>query len=267
MSRRKIIATLFILASAAVAAGASEVWQKLFDGKSLDGWRLMAVHGGNGGVWRVKQGAIVADQEKDHKGGLLGTEKKFSDYEIELEFKADYPVDTGLFLRVRDDGMGYQITVDYRKDGFIGSLYAPAEGGFIQQNKDWEKYFKKNSWNKLRAKIEGLPAHVTAWLNDVKMTDFKDNRERTRAKGTSGCRFTAARARGAPQARRGSATSAFVSFRLSESTIRQNLRERGYPRRRQRASHAGGEAGLARTLEPARRASGIRGDSAGGRGA
>ena len=53
--------------------------------------------------------------------------------------------------KVREDGMGYQITIDYHKDGFIGSLYAPAEGGFIQQNKDWEKYFKKDAWNKLRA--------------------------------------------------------------------------------------------------------------------
>lgn len=187
MSLRKAIVTISILSLlATVAVAASDIWQKLFDGKSLNGWRLMAVHGGNGGIWTVEQGALVADQEKDHKGGLLGTEKKFSDYEIELEFKADNPVDTGLFLRVRDDGMGYQITIDYRQDGFIGSLYAPAEGGFIQQNKDWEKYFKKNAWNKLRAKIEGQPANVTAWLNGVMMTDFKDNRERYPREGYIG---------------------------------------------------------------------------------
>ncbi len=187
MSRRIVIAAILIVCLPAMAVViASDVWQKLFDGKTLNGWRLMAVHGGNGGVWTVEQGALVADQEKDHKGGLIGTEKKFSDYEIELEFKADYPVDTGLFLRVRDDGMGYQITIDYRKDGFVGSLYAPAAGDFIQQNKDWEKYFKKNAWNKLRARIEGQPAHVTAWLNGVKMTDFKDNRERYPREGYIG---------------------------------------------------------------------------------
>lgn len=146
----------------------------------------MAVHGGNGGVWTVEQGSFVADQDKEHKGGLLGTEKKYSDYEIELEFKADNPVDTGLFLRVREDGMGYQITIDYHKDGFIGSLYAPAEGGFIQQNKDWEKYFKKDAWNKLRAKVESQPAHVIAWLNDVKMVDFQDNRDRYPREGYIG---------------------------------------------------------------------------------
>lgn len=179
MSRQSVIATILILClSLPFVVIAENGWQKLFDGKTMNGWRLMAVHDGNGGVWAVEQGALVANQEKDHKGGLIGTEKKYSDYEIELEFKADFPVDTGLFLRVRDDGMGYQITIDYRKDGFIGSLYAPAEGGFIQQNRDWQKYFKKDAWNKLRARIEGQPAHVTAWLNDVKLTDFQDHRER-----------------------------------------------------------------------------------------
>ncbi len=179
--------TLFLFCLAlAFSVAAADVWQKLFDGKTMNGWRLMAVHGGNGGVWTVEQGALVADQEKDHKGGLIGTEKKYSDYEIELEFKADFPVDSGLFLRVRDDGMGYQVTIDYRKDGFIGSLYAPAEGGFIQQNKDWERYFKKDGWNKLRARIEGQPAHVTSWLNGVKMIDFQDNRERYPREGYIG---------------------------------------------------------------------------------
>jgi hypothetical protein len=181
-----VLLTIVLASLVSIAAQQAPVWQSLFDGKTLQGWGLKAVHGGNGGVWAVEGGALVANQEPDHKGGLIGTDKKYSDYEIELEFKADEPVDTGLFLRVRDDGMGYQITIDYRKDGFIGSLYAPAEGGFIQQNKDWVKIFKKNAWNKLRARIEGQPAHVTAWLNDVKMTDFQDNRERFPREGYIG---------------------------------------------------------------------------------
>ena len=187
MSLRTRFVTMTLLAVLSLALVATaQGWQKLFDGKTMNGWRLMAVHGGNGGVWTVENGALVANQEKDHKGGLIGTEKKYADYEIELEFKADNPVDTGLFLRVRDDGMGYQITIDYRKDGFIGSLYAPAEGGFIQQNKDWVKHFKKDDWNKLRARIEGQPAHVVAWLNGVKLTDFRDNRERYPREGYIG---------------------------------------------------------------------------------
>lgn len=181
-----VILAIFIASFVSISAQQQPAWQNLFDGKTLQGWSRKAVHGGNGGLWTVEGGALVANQEPDHKGGLIGTDKKYSDFEIELEFKADDPVDTGLFLRVREDGMGYQITIDNHKDGYIGSLYAPAEGGFIQQNRDWRRVFKVNAWNKLRARVEGQPAHVTAWLNDVKMTDFKDNRDRFPREGYIG---------------------------------------------------------------------------------
>ena len=153
-------------------------WQKLFDGKTMKGWRPMAVHGGRGGVWTVEKGALVGNQDTDHTGGLLGTEQKFGDFEIELEFQADYPVDSGLFLRTRDDGMGYQITIDYRDGGTVGSLYAPAAGGFLAQYADWKKAYREKGWNKLRVRIEGQPAHITAWLNGVKTIDFQDTEER-----------------------------------------------------------------------------------------
>ena len=161
-------------------------WQQLFDGKSMRGWQLKAVHGGRGGVWAVEDGALVANQDSDHSGGLLGTTAAFSDFEIELDFKADYPVDTGLFLRTREDGMGYQITIDYRDGGFVGSLYAPAEGGFLSQYKDWQKAYRKEGWNRLRARITGQPAHIIAWLNDVQTLDFTDTRERYPSSGYVG---------------------------------------------------------------------------------
>ncbi|MBI3652317.1 MAG: DUF1080 domain-containing protein [Acidobacteria bacterium] len=168
------ISIIFFVTTLAFAGG----WKKLFDGKSLKGWSRKAVHGGRGGIWVVENGALVADQEKDHTGGLLGTERPYSDFEIELEFQADYPVDTGLFLRTREDGMGYQITLDYRDKGYVGSLYAPAAGDFLVQYAEWKKIYKEQGWNHLRARIEGQPAHLTAYLNNVKTIDFTDSKER-----------------------------------------------------------------------------------------
>jgi hypothetical protein len=183
--RKKILAVvvgLFLLAPFANA----QSWQKLFDGKTMKGWSLKAVHGGRGGIWTVEKGMLVADQEKDHTGGLIGTDRKYSDFEIELEFQADYPVDTGLFLRTREDGMGYQITIDYRDKGFVGSLYAPAAGNFLVQYADWQKAYKEKGWNRIRARIEGQPAHVTAYLNDIKTVDFTDTQERYPREGYIG---------------------------------------------------------------------------------
>jgi hypothetical protein len=186
MKYKALTLTISALFIAAFALAQSNNWVSIFDGKTMTGWSKKAVHGGNGGLWEVQGGALVANQEADHKGGLIGTDKQYSDFEIELEFKVDMPVDTGLFLRTREDGMGYQITIDYRKDGYIGSLYAPAEGGFIQINKLWENYFKKNAWNKLRARVVGQPAHVQAWLNDIKTIDYQDYRNRFPASGYIG---------------------------------------------------------------------------------
>jgi hypothetical protein len=184
----KTTMVLLCLTMMPIVSGGSvaQNWVTLFDGKSMKGWRLMAVHGGRGGIWVVEKGALVADQDKDHTGGLVATEKKYSDFEIELEFQADFPVDTGLFLRTREDGMGYQVTIDYREGGFIGSLYAPAAGGFLHQYKEWEKAFRKGGWNKIRVRIEGQPAHITAWLNGVQTMDYTDKSERYPREGYIG---------------------------------------------------------------------------------
>ena len=164
----------------------SDTWKKLFDGKTMNGWQVMAVHGGRGGIWVIENGAFVADQDKDHTGGLLGTVKKYSNFEIEIEFQADYPVDTGLFLRTREDGMGYQVTIDYREGGFVGSLYAPGEGGFLHQYKEWQAAYRKTGWNRLHVRIEGQPAHITAKLNGVQTMDFTDSKERYPREGYIG---------------------------------------------------------------------------------
>ena len=169
-----------------VSVLAAPRWQKPFDGKTMNGWRLMAVHGGRGGVWTVEDGALVGNQDTDHTGGLLGTVRKFGDFEIEVQFRADYALDSGMFLRTRDDGMGYQITIDYRDGGYVGSLYASGTAGFLVQYEDWNKAYKEKGWNKLRVRIEGQPARITAWLNGVKTIDFQDTEARYPREGYIG---------------------------------------------------------------------------------
>lgn len=168
------IPALLSLAACATLMGGGG-GRSLFDGDSLDGWSRRAVHGGRGGIWTVENGAIVANQEPDHTGGLLGTNQTFTDFEIELEFMADDPVDTGLFLRTREsDGYGYQITIDYHRTGTVGSLYAPGAGNFLAQYPEWRTHFRPGGWNHLRARITGEPAHVSAWLNGVQTLNFQD---------------------------------------------------------------------------------------------
>jgi hypothetical protein len=168
-----------------VAARPQKGWVSLFDGKTLGGWERKAVHGGNGGLWEVRDRAIVGNQEPDHKGGLLGTTALYGDCEVEAEFKADNPVDTGLFLRTAPNGNGYQVTIDYRPGGTVGSLYVPADG-FVAQDPDWPAKYKKDGWNTVKARIVGQPPRVTVWLNNKQTVDFTDTKERVAREGYIG---------------------------------------------------------------------------------
>lgn len=153
-------------------------WENLFDGRTLAGWERKAVHGGNGGLWEVERGDLVGNQEPDHKGGLLGTLKRYSDCEVELEYQADWPVDSGLFLRTAKNGNGYQVRIDYRADGSTADIYASGVGGPVGPKAPWEAVYKKGQWNKLRAVITGQPPRIQVWLNEKPMVDFQDDRER-----------------------------------------------------------------------------------------
>ena len=151
---------------------------RLFDGKTLSGWERKAVHGGNGGIWAVQNGLLVGDQEPEHKGGLLGTTRSFGDAVIELEFKAvGFPLDSGLFLRTQPNGNGYQLTIDIKPDGSVGSIYVPSDG-FVAQDKTWKSKYRENNWNTLKAEITGQPARVRVWLNGQQTVDFTDTKER-----------------------------------------------------------------------------------------
>lgn len=182
----KLLGMVVVSMALTACAGNAQGGRAIFDGETLSGWERKAVHGGRGGIWTVEGGALVANQEPDHTGGLLGTLESYSDVEVELEFMADDPADTGLFLRTQQDGMGYQVTIDVREDGFVGSLYAPDAGGFLDQYEDWRALFRPDDWNHLRARIEGQPARITAWLNGVQTLDFVDSEERYPREGYIG---------------------------------------------------------------------------------
>src|SRR5690606_19617445 len=77
----------------------------LFDGATLTGW---AGHMGLpedqvGGLWEVGDGAIVGDQDPPGHGGFLVTDGEYSDFARALETMLDYPIDSGIFLRVGEE--------------------------------------------------------------------------------------------------------------------------------------------------------------------
>jgi len=156
-------------------------FESLFNGKDLTGWKRHEGLPGEvtGGRWTVEDGAIVGMQEPPGHGGFLTTLRKFRDFELMIEAKIDWPFDSGVFLRVGQDGKSHQVTLDYRPSGEIGGIYCPWTHGFVHHCPEGIKYLKKDDWNSIRIICEGEPALIRVWVNGTLVTDFQHRTETT----------------------------------------------------------------------------------------
>jgi len=152
----------------------TEGFNPLFDGRSLDGWRKLTEYSGDHGNWSVQEGVLTGEQHPEGKGGLLVTRKKYRNFEVYAEVKADYPVDSGIFLRVQPNVLSYQITIDYRPEGEVGALYCPGGGGFLVHNPEGTSLWEREEYNRVRARIQGQPPRIQAWINGTPVLNYKD---------------------------------------------------------------------------------------------
>ncbi len=186
-------------------------WISLFDGKSLDGWHKnpQKIGHGTGGSWRVEDGAITGEQDPpgSGNGGILLTDQKFGDFELQIDMKPDWGVCSGLFVRGNDLGQCFQMMVDYHDAGNVGHLYGEGTTGFNTRTFDingkyddnmkliaittanhktaadvslihsctpeeWIKAWKLNDWNTAKVRVEGKYPKITTWINGLKVCEF-----------------------------------------------------------------------------------------------
>ena len=184
----------------------------IFNGKDLTGWHVSAKSGHSrasknqsGGKWVVQDGAIVGSQDVPGNGGIVITDKKYKNFEVEVEMNNDFGPDSGLFLRSTEDGKAYQAMIDYHANGNVMGVYGEGIGGFHYRNysflnspdkikeetgakkaptplpvspEKWPAFWKHGSWNKLKARITGNPPTVTTWINGTKFMEWTDEKKR-----------------------------------------------------------------------------------------
>jgi hypothetical protein len=166
------------------------------------------------GKWTVEDGAIVGGQEPAGSGlgAYLVSEEKFGDFELMVDARPDWRVDTGIMIRsVAEGSPGIQVLVDHRPDGNIGGFYgnglgqlyaAPwwfrakldASGNAIGLERAGESgeskranpkllayaapfeefvaAWKFGGWNTVKIRCEGKYPYLTTWINGVKMCEL-----------------------------------------------------------------------------------------------
>ncbi len=171
---RVLLATLLL--ALPLAAEMPAGFESIFNHQNIAGWHVSQTnHHGDTWEWRVFDGVLTARQDKPGNGGILLTDKTYGDFEVYLEIKPDWGCDGGLFLRSGEAGQGYQVMIDYLEGGNVGGVYGERlEGVETTPSTDYEKHWKKDDWNSLRARIEGDVPHIQVWLNGAKITDFQD---------------------------------------------------------------------------------------------
>lgn len=240
-SRRKFLQSCSAASLASLASGAggkveaaktTQTPVSLFDGKTLKGWHSAsrvptAKYPGaktvgkqhpnyqkalsSKGKWEVVDGAIVGGQDPPGSGigGWLFTDQRYADFELAVDAKPDWSIDTGIYIRTTELGQGFQILIDHRKQGGIGFVFGKGIGGFLacpyffsakfndqgkpialqQEKKPLGKFdpipvnyaapvetflktWKFGDWNRFKVRCEGNYPKITTWINGVKICKF-----------------------------------------------------------------------------------------------
>lgn len=147
---------------------ASGGWVSLFDGASLNGWRV----GDNAETFRVDSGAIVVHGKTAHlfyDGEVQG--HNFKNFEFSTEVKTMPGANSGIYFHTAFQQaswpkQGYEVQVnnshtDWRR---TGSLYGVSDVK--------ETYAKEGQWFTESIRVQGK--HVTVRLNNKTVVDYTE---------------------------------------------------------------------------------------------
>jgi hypothetical protein len=174
--------------SAAALLAAEDGWKPLFDGKSLDGW----VQKGGKAKYHVENGLLIGTSQPNTPNSFLCTAREYTNFILELEFKVDPGLNSGVQIRSTDKATevewkgksfkapegrvhGIQVEIDTTSRAWTGGLYEEGRRGWLHSltnNEAARKAFKQNDWNKFR--IEAKGDHLSTEINGVHAAHMHD---------------------------------------------------------------------------------------------
>jgi hypothetical protein len=154
-------------------------WENLFDGKTLNGWHQI----GGKAKYEVKNGMLVGSTVMNTPNSFLCTDKMYDDFIMELDYKVDPKLNSGIQIRSNSiptyrNGRvhGYQVEIDPSDRAWSAGIYDEARRGWLYDLKDNPKAgkaFKQNDWNHYR--IEAIGDTIRTWINGIPAANLVDD--------------------------------------------------------------------------------------------
>lgn len=159
-------------------ATAQEEWVQLFNGKDLSGWRQL-----NGKAkYTVSNGEIVGTTVYKEPNSFLATDRDYGDFILELEFKLDADMNSGIQFRSESKAEyrngrvhGYQMEIDPSPRAWTGGIYDEARRDWLyplEYNTHAKSAYKGGQWNK--ARIECIGPVMRVWINGIPTANLVD---------------------------------------------------------------------------------------------
>lgn len=147
--------------------------KSIFDGKTLKGWKVNQNSKPEFKA-KVESGAIRLT------GGLgsLESEGKYADFVLQLEYKTEKPVNSGLFFRCIPGELlnGYECQIfNNPPDGDYKKFMGTDVGGIFRRQVGRNVGAKDGQWNYLT--IFAREDKISTWVNGIQVADWQDQRD------------------------------------------------------------------------------------------
>ncbi|MCF7561565.1 DUF1080 domain-containing protein [Sabulilitoribacter multivorans] len=155
-------------------------WVDLIKNDSLEGWNIK----GGEATYKNENGVIIGTTAANTPNTFLSTSEMYSDFILEIEFKVDSTMNSGIQIRSNSylyyqNGRvhGYQVEIDPSKRSWSGGIYDEGRRKWLntlENNPEAQKAFKQNNWNHYR--VEAIGDTIKTWINGVPASHLIDDK-------------------------------------------------------------------------------------------
>ncbi|ACU03242.1 family 16 glycoside hydrolase [Pedobacter heparinus] len=180
MKRYKLLILAFFGSVCGIANAQDNIkWENLFDGKTLNGWEQVQ----GSARYEARDRMIIGTTTLNSPNSFLATKKNYGNFILELDFKVDAGLNSGIQFRSQKDknykdGIvhGYQVEIDPSERSWTGGIYDEKRRGWLadlSKNEEARKAFKPGEWNHFR--IEASAYRMYTWINGVLASSLVDD--------------------------------------------------------------------------------------------